>query len=391
MGAGMAALIVVACAGCDVAEPDTLPAQAMHDTRAESDAGDDTSAPPSPSTPEDELVSTGGAVGEARDDLFPDLSGNDLVWLRIWLDEAAPGAAADTDCLVTPYMAGCRFDAMYRALPDGPAEVLYEGRSPRSAPRVGDGLAVWLEDGGGLIVRELATRSQRPVPVSSWVPTTPTPFDGELWWYGYDSWSGGYGLMAYDLASELTELRVSTYLQDPHWSPSSQLSQLSQRQPFSAGDERIVWVAWDGTQVVQEWPYGGKPDTIVSEPSRAAVRALLLDDDVLVTMSQTNVGCQPSACELDFTSYEGSDEHALAADAEPSRYVPPVADGGRIVWLDRRNGMYEVWGAAADGSAMPLSSVDAVIGAVSTLAASEGLVVWADRRSGRFRLMAAQW
>ena len=116
--------------------------------------------------------------------------------------------------------------------------------------------------------------------MSSWVPTTPTPFDGELWWYGYDSWSGGYGLMAYDLASELTELRVSTYLQDPHWSPSSQLSQLSQRQPFSAGDERIVWVAWDGTQVVQEWPYGGKPDTIVSEPSRAAVRALLLDDDV---------------------------------------------------------------------------------------------------------------
>lgn len=82
---------------------------------------------------------------------------------------------------------------------------------------------------------------------------------------------------------------------------------------------------------------------------------------------------------------------ALAVDAVPTRYVAPAVDGARIVWLDHRDGPYTLYGVGPMGDEVRLTSDEAEIGAVSTIAASGGRVVWADRRTGHWRIMARDW
>ena len=383
----------MALGGCDVAEVDGLVAtgtDADVDVRVDADVGADVVEVGG----SERVVSLAGlgARGEAREDLFPDLSGDDLVWVQSWLDVSAPGVNAETQCLSCPYCNGCRWDLMYRRLPAGPPEVLSTGASPRSGPLVGDGVIVWLDDAGNVVLRDLVTAEVTRVPALTWLSATPTPHGGRLWWWGYDSLSGSYGLISYDRKNGVLKSGLSVYLQDPNASASSSLSGLSRRQPFTVTDDAVLFALWEETISIQQWSFTGNATPVIKDPQRSHLRVLQRADGALVTLSYDNTdGCQTAACALAFTAFVGEAETPLAPDAVPTRYVPPVVAGDRLLWVDHRDGAYAVYGVGPDGAELRLSSDEAEIGAVSSIAASGRRVVWADHRSGRWRLMARDW
>ena len=400
---GSAILVgALALGACDAAEPGDGPA-ATHDVADGVDgvdgvdtsevSGTDSTVPETvaPSAADERIVSVSGGRGERRDDLFPDVSGDDLVWVQVWF-EASAGTAADADCLRDPYTTGCHWDVMHRRLPDGPAQVLFAGQSPRSSPRVGDGTAVWLDDAGDTWVKEFASGDTTRVPLAMWLQATPVPHAGKLWWWGYDSLSGSYAFISYELTSGTTRTGLSTYPFDPNLSPTSPLSSLARRQPFTVTDDAVLFAFWNASLGIQQWPFSGNARPLIEDAERSHLRVLERDDGSLVTLSyDTTADCQPASCALAFTAFTGDIASPLAPAAVPTRYVEPVGDGDRVLWLDRRDGPYALYGVTPDGHELRLSSEKAEIGALSSIAAGNGRVVWADRRSGRWRLMSRDW
>jgi len=351
----------------------------------------------SPAAALEQVVSVAGEARGARDDLFCDLSGDDLVWVQLWLDLSVTGATADTDCTTCPYCAGCRFDFMYRRLPAGRAELLHSSSYAQAGPQVGNGVATWVGEGGETYMRDLARGETKVVPSPAWVSAAPVVHGNNLWWWGYDNAVGSYSFSAYDRTSGLVESGPATYVNDPSAYTSAPLAGLARRQPFTVSDDGIWYTRWDGTPALVLWRFGGTPEVVFDATDRIHLRALPQSDGGIVTLGYESNACEASTCGLGFTAYAGDQGHidgsgeSLAADAVPSRYVAPVADGDRIVWVDHRDGPYAIYGVGPTGDERRLTSDAAEIGAVSTIAASNGRVVWADRRSGRWRIMARAW
>ena len=211
-------------------------------------------------------------------------------------------------------------------------------------------------------------------------------------WWGYDSLSGSYAFISYELTSGTTRTGLSTYPFDPNLSPTSPLSSLARRQPFTVTDDAVLFAFWNASLGIQQWPFSGNARPLIEDAERSHLRVLERDDGSLVTLSyDTTADCQPASCALAFTAFTGDIASPLAPAAVPTRYVEPVGDGDRVLWLDRRDGPYALYGVTPDGHELRLSSEKAEIGALSSIAAGNGRVVWADRRSGRWRLMSRDW
>lgn len=386
----MAGVASAALAGCDVAEitpadqVDSIDADATSEVAAE--VGGEVVVPPPAHL--ERLVTTGDA-----DDLYPDLAGDDLVWARLWLDTSAPGATAETDCLTCPYCSGCRFDVMHKRLPDGPETLLHGSTTPHSAPRVGDGVVTWADASGNIAVHDLASGSTSTVVAAAWVGATPVPRDGRLWWLGYDPDAQQNALMSWTRATGILRAELHTWMNSLYWGFGSALGAIGERQPFVLGEDQVLWPSWSGTSIIMGWPYQGSAiTTALEDPERDHVRVLILAGDTFITESYVRaVGCSTSDCELALMAHDAAGSRRLVPDARPSRYVPPVTDGERVAWVDRRGGPYTVYGLDASGVGERLSSEQAVIGALSNLAASEGRVVWSDRRNGHWQLVVRDW
>lgn len=386
------AAFAAAAFACDVAEPDSSSAASAGDTvdAADTSEGGETEveAPPS-SGVEEQVVSLPGPAGEASDDLFPDLDGDDLVWTQLWFDANAPGADPEYDCMRCPYCDGCRIDVVYRKLPDGPLVVLDEGTTPRTGPRVGDGLACWRDDSGQIHVRDLDSGQQEDVVVPGYVQATPVPYGGKVWWWGYDQ-RYGYTILSYELETDLVRAEVTGYLrlQNNQLSPNSQLANIGYRQPFAVGDDGLVFIAWDGSSQVRLWPWAGDPIIRVTSAQRMFQHVLPRPDGALVTLSyRRDDGCNGSQCDLMIDAFADKELEPLAVDAVPTRFVEPAMADEAVVWVDYRDGPYTVYAVDADGRETRISSDLAEVGALSNVAADGQRVVWADRRSGRWRLV----
>ncbi len=389
------ALALVGLIACDVAAPDAGPAAHTADAEGPAEIAEvggldevlaHETSPPSPRA--EAVISEGAGVGEARDDLFPDLAGDDLVWIRVWLDTSIANVDAATDCMTCPGCHGCRFDVVHRRLPDGPARTLDSGRMPRTGPRVGGGLASWVDDEGRILVRNLAGDTHEIVTTGTWLQAAPVPFDGKLWWRAWDNASQRHAVFVHDIASATRERAFSAELFDPYWVASSQLAQLAQRQPFSIGAHGVDFVATDDAQSVRRWAWQGSPEVLLTQAERVFARVLQRADGTVVTAGYpASTGCVVGQCELALHALDRAGIAPIAPDARPSLYTTPVVGGDTVVWLDRRDGRYQVHAAGPDGAERRLSSELAEIGAVSTLAANARGAVWADRRSGRWRLV----
>ena len=317
----------------------------------------------------------------ASDDLFPDLSGDDLVWVQVRLDTSV--AAPETDCLTCPYCAGCRFDLVHRRLPDRQTTLLAAQAQATSRPRVHDGTVVWLDGSSVIHVRDVDSGESYQGSPQAWIGTTPVPFNGKVWWWGYDS-SVGYGVVSFDYTRDVIQAEHRVSMLDPNLSTGS-LASFARSQPFSIDAHGIVFATNDA-RALMRWAFRGEAEVLVQNEASGArlLRGLTRDDGRLVVLSD------------DGDARLTLDGHDLSTT--PSRYVAPVVDGDRVLWLDFRDGGYAVFGAREAGRAgtsapeiVRVSSEAAVIGAISSIGASDGRVVWSDHRSGRWRLMTRTW
>lgn len=388
------ALAIVA--GCDAGDGADrgAPRDAFGDADVAADAVDATDAIDAADGADGDVHSDPEVVGRERvvssdgahDDLAPDLSGDDLVWMRIRLDPAVAAVTPDTDCVSCPYCNGCTFSAIYRRLPGGDERVLDEGRQPRAAPRVGDGVAVWLDDAGHAAFREVGAALGPVVKLPEWVwiAPTPVPAAGALWWWGYDSTVSRYALMRYDRASgAITPHDLGANLASGLSPPSTQLYSLVARPPFTLAEDGVLFVPDSGAGLVRRWRWDGSVETVDFGPDLRPRAAEAIDGAVMSLAYPTR--CSPCALALAIVDRDGPAPRA--PDAAPSIHVNPVGDGERFVWVDHRDGPYTIMAAAADGDEVRVSSDAAVIGALSPIAASAGRVAWADRRDGRMRIM----
>jgi hypothetical protein len=225
-----------------------------------------------------------------------------------------------------------------------------------------------------------------------------------LWWYGYDNASGNWGLEAYDVLAGEVELQIVAPMSDAWWS-SGGLNGMGSAQPFALGTERVVWGQWGPVTgdvsvsgfTVHAWPYAGSEATIVAiDPERDHLHPMLTENDTLITASYLrSEGCSVPKCDLSLTAYPATGAaRELAPGAKPTLLLEPVVTGNRVVWLDHRDGLYQVWAvdvaAPAEGP-VRITSDKAQVGTLSTIAAGPRGAVWADRRTGHWRLYSRAW
>lgn len=391
-----------ALAGTDVvthdaegSEPDATPGDA--------EGGDDV-APLGVSGPSPALESPLTELGV--DALLPDLSGDDLVWYEAHpipvegaREDAAeapePGApaapVAPVDCLACPGCGGCTWQLHHRNLATGAERVIAEETYVQAAPRVGDGRVVWLRADGQLGISELATGAERSVANNNgWYGATPIPFDGKLWWYGYNYVSGQSGLMRAAADGTGGTLVAVSYMNESWTVPNGSFANVGRWQPFAISEGGAVWSEWgNGSQRVRRWPLSGAPETLLEDPSRDYTSATILPTGEVVTKSYDRTqGCSETNCKPEIRLYEGGHERKLSA-GRPSIYGRPVVGAGRLFWFDYRDGPYRLWSRLIDDpDAEPerVTSDDAVLSAAVPPAVSNGRVVWMDRRDGNWRL-----
>ncbi len=354
---------------CDVAEVEPA---ASHDTRNVGDVAEvsEVAAEVIEPTAVEQVIESEAA----SDDLFPDLSSNDLVWVKVRLDTSV--GAADTDCTSCPYCAGCRFEVVHRRLPNRQTLLLAGQAQPSARPRVRDGVAVWLDASSVIHVRDLDSAKAYRGDPQTWLGATPVPHGGKVWWWGYHQ-GAGYGLISFDYKRDLIVAEHGASILDLNIS-SGNLADLAREQPFSIDARGIVYANYDARTLLR-WAFEGEAEELLRHaPDEARLlRGLTRADGRLVVLA------------------DDGDAHLMVDDevlsTTPSRYVAPVVDGDRVVWLDFREGGYAVYGAGDASEVVRVSSSAAVIGAISSIAASDGRVVWSDHRSGRWRLMTRTW
>lgn len=335
------------------------------------------------------------------DDLFPALDGDDLVWVRMSVDTSMlqPGQEAP-DCMQCPWCGGCNFAVMHRNLVSGAEAVLSRGVGFNGPARVSEGRAAFVDSGYQVHVVDLDTGANHDLAGAPQSGRVVALRDGILWWFGYDS--GNSQLIGVDLDSGERLASVPTYLAETWWSIGN-LASNGRAAPVAVDGTRLMWCSW-GNASVRVQTAGLAGDDVhdaLNDGTRDHIRILLLADGSLVTESYVHAsGCGEAACELAFTRFTlGSDGVAsddgapLVADAQPTLYVAPVASGDRLLWVDKRDGAYALWGVdvAAGSEARRLTSEDAVVGVVSPPAFDGQRVVWPDLRDGHWRLMMRTW
>ena len=297
-------------------------------------------------------------------------------------------------------------EVRHKRLPNGEEAILSTTSGLRAAPRVGDGRVVWFDQNGYIQFHDLAAKQTETIAETAYGNRTPLPFAGRLWWYGYDygDWNN-WGLMAYDVSSAQRAPTLVTQMDDGGWG-SGGLNGMGRGQPFALGTKRVVWSRWEPvdekavewTFVVHAWPHAGtEAPALALDPERDHIRPMLTANDTLVTENYLHSeGCTVSNCNLALTAYPtNGTPRVLAPAAKPTLLIDPVVAGERIVWLDHRDGLYQLWAvdvAQPAKDAVRITSEKARIGTLSTFAASTTRgVVWADRRTGQWRLYSRAW
>ncbi|MFO0744944.1 MAG: hypothetical protein U1F43_04605 [Myxococcota bacterium] len=388
-------------AACDTAgdgaavDADAVGSDATPRADTAADAAADTVAP---STAGEQVLTKGNG-----DDLFPSLDGDDLVWARLIVDRSslAPDATAP-DCLQCPWCGGCNWQVVHKRLPSGNERVLHLGVGLGAAPRVRDGHVAFVDGNNQATLIDLGSGDEQPLNDTIYSGRAPLMRDGRVWWYGWDSRRGAQAILAWDVATNTRALSLQVSLSEWWWGSQSQLAGIGRAMPFDVDGERAVFAAWSTTASIEAVSLAtGEITTLVVDPARDHIRALLVAG-TLVTLSYDHaLGCGEASCALAFTAFGVDGPTALAPDAEPSIYLTPVVDATRLVWLDKRDPSYALWGLdladLGDGSdgaaaeAVRLTSAEAHLGAFSPPTLSAERLVWADRRSGRWHLVMRTW
>ena len=381
---GACALSMVLLVGACDAEPEAARSE-LGDTGDASDSGD---VGPREVVAAATVVSTSPRSGP-RDDLFPDLSGEDLVWTSVWLDTSVSGATSDTDCMACPYCVGCRADVLTRRLPAGPVVTVYAAPRVIGAARVGEGVVSFRDETGQLAVFDLGTRAVTRFSTgsggTSWAGV---PHDGAVWLHGYDPTRQNYMIRACRIGGTTCEGKLEANARDELSSNGTNLYELGRRQPFAAG-ERLVWSTFDDRSRVMSWSYAGTITTEAADSELMFRSPLLRGDGVVIAQAyERQGGCWSSDCVLGFFRLEGGEAEAILPEARPSRFVGPAMAGDRLVWIDRGEGNYVVMSATPAGEVRRLSGDGAEIGTTSNLAADGRRVAWAERRQGKWRIVA---
>lgn len=325
-----------------------------------------------------------------RHDLFPDLSGDQLVWTSLWLDTGAPGASAETDCLACTYCTGCRADIVTRRLPDGPALTVYAGTRVLGAAKVGEGVVSFRDESGAVAVFDLETRAVRRFQAAgSGSSAAALPQRGALWDYAYDGARQRYMFRACPLGGSTCEGRLEASPRNEVSSNGTSLFELGRQQPFGATPDRLLWVSFEAQSKVMSWSYDGTVRTEASSAELMFRCPLVRDDGVIIAQAYPYAsGCSSAACTLGFVRLEDGSAEPILPDAKATRFVAPTMAGDRLVWVDRRAAEYVVMSASPSGAMTRLSGDGAEIGTSSNLAASGRRVAWAERRQGRWRIVA---
>jgi len=372
-------------------------ALAACDAPAGSTTGDDTHLAPAGA---DALV-VPSASGEREltapsdaDDLFPALAGDDLVWVRVGKHPEA--AAGDVDCLACVGCGQCRWQVMHRRLPDGPEREVWSGSYLAAAPTIDDGLTAFVTGEGLRLVDLASLAAERIAVATNSYGRTPLVRDGLVWWYAWHPPVSGPAFLAYDVTLPGFVATVRADATERWWQPSmSGVAGIARAQPFVVAGGRVVWARTDTAGgALEALDLGsGERVSLLVDSDHVHLAPVVIGDTIVSLRYELAKGCGEAACELALVRTEDGRARELSADARPTIYTSPVADGRRVVWVDKRAGPYMIVGVdiAGDGVERRLSSEDAVVGVVSPPAIDAGRVVWSDRRSGRWRVMMRRW
>ena len=329
-----------------------------------------------------------------RDSICPDLDGEDLVWYEAKPIPAMRVEGQETDCLACPGCGQCEWNLRHKRVSGGAETLIAVEQYAQTAPQVGDGLVTWLHSDGTAGVFELETGALHTVkaPTNSYFNWAPTPSQGALWWYGYNYVTGGSGIHVTDIDSGATEMKVQANIYENWSTPNGTLNSVTRSQPFSLAGGGATWTDWgNSSQLVRRWSAGSSAAEIAWEdPTRDFTAAVGLDDGRLITKSYDRaLGCSEMACQPEIRLHDGKSVKELTGKGHPTLYGRPVVAGGRVFWLDFRDGPYAIWSRRLDDLATGperLSSEEAVLGAAAPVAASESHLAWMDRRDGIWRI-----
>ncbi|MCC6621927.1 MAG: hypothetical protein IT385_11765 [Deltaproteobacteria bacterium] len=340
----------------------------------------------------DEVTLT--ATDEA-DDLFPALAGDDLVWVRVEPDREVARGDQEIDCFACVGCSTCRWSVMHRRLPDGEERVVWSGRWVAGAPTVDDGLVTFIDGDNVVRLVDLASLATERIHPPSYLGRGPLVREGLVWWYAWDGHVGGQAMVAWDPTLPGVVTRVRADANEMSFVPNGTVGAVGRRQPFALDGARLVWASHTtggGVVNVADLGTGDRSEALV-DAQRAHLTPLVVGDTIVTLAYDLADSCYEARCELSLERIQGGAATPLAPDAQPTVYLPPVSDGRRVAWVDRRDGPYMIVGVdvAAGGDERRLSSEDARVGVVSRLAFDDGRLVWSDRRTGRWRLVMRRW
>lgn len=76
---------------------------------------------------------------------------------------------------------------------------------------------MWLDGSSVIHVRDVDSGDSFQGSPQAWIGTTPVPFNGKVWWWGYDS-SVGYGVVSFDYTRDVIEAEHRVSMLDPNLS-----------------------------------------------------------------------------------------------------------------------------------------------------------------------------
>lgn len=321
------------------------------------------------------------------DQLHPAIGGNTLAWFDL---EGDPNGA----CFVPSYDpdggADSTCDGVVRTLDlmTGRVRTVSDATGYEAVPVVSDGLVAWRcigDEGQGMCVSPADRPEVRYHPglgLSSygWQDPVrlPAVAGGKVVWavYRYDSNNPVFRLDRADLRTGAEE--VVTYLE---------------RFPteVACSERRIAWISqyWDQEyhNQLEVLDLQTEERTVLVDSSEASLFGLDLDGDLIAWKQIVSID-GVNEVQVRYQQAGGQIRRADSTDARVSAETPVVAIGGRLAWLDHREGDYRVvLFDLQQGTEEIVSPENAVIGAYAAPALADGWMVFSDMRRGQWDLL----
>ena len=329
------------------------------------------------------------------DDILPDVGEAGIVFLRVDVDLTLLEEGQDPPaCLACPNCAACLWRVMH-VDNDGVEQLLSEeSPSPGSGPRIVGKRVVWLKRQNGeneTALHDLETGQTTTIKVDgSWLAAVPILQNEVLYWAGYSYTNGQHGIYGTDLESKSTTLIKAANPYNPGFQSTGAVALLGQHQPFALDGDRLAWSEWSsgGHVGVQLGSLGGGlPKLLGPDKGFNGLQPLIGDGWVAWKSYDLTKGCYDANCELTVQVRRGMEplEDVTGSNADPTRFSRMTAAGTHLLWLDYRHGPYAIYArdmADPDGAELRLTSEQAVLSGSATPASHDGTVVWMDRRNG---------